>query len=236
MPTSRDRKAVSRRPRRSHDVADQTRRRLARSLTRELHEALFARFEREYRAGKRPEIIKYLEQAGDDRVVCLRELVKLDIEYQWKLGQEAIVEDYFEQFPELATASQAIDDLVEEELIVRQRLGKLPTRSELRCRFPEDSARLVALLEALPKSTRSGRSAISTELDTMASLSTMSGGGFTRIVVISAENRGFVDLGSLTEITGGATLIWADGVGSIASDGLVWGLVTGFTPDDHQHR
>ena len=135
------------------------------------HEALFARFEREYRAGKRPEIIKYLEQAGADRVVCLRELVKLDIEYQWKLGQEAIVEDYFEQFPELATASQAIDDLVEEELIVRQRLGKLPTRSELRRRFPEDSARLVAMLDALPKSTRSGRSAISTELDTMASLS-----------------------------------------------------------------
>ena len=48
----------------------------------------------------------------------------------------------------------------------------------------------------------------------LSNVTTMSGGGFTRTVVISAENGGFVDLGSLTEITGGATLMWADGVGS----------------------
>jgi WD40 repeat protein/serine/threonine protein kinase len=60
------------------------------------------RFEREWQGGTPPRIGSFLADAtGARRLTLLRELIRLDIAYRSKLGEERRIEDYLADFPEL---------------------------------------------------------------------------------------------------------------------------------------
>lgn len=65
-------------------------------------ERIVARFEKEWFAGKRPEIERFLPAAGELRPVLLAELVQVDLEFRTKAGETCGIEDYLGRFPELA--------------------------------------------------------------------------------------------------------------------------------------
>ncbi len=105
-------------------------------------------FEHAWRCGNRPDIAEYLEQVNvEDRDYCVRELVMMDLEYQWNYGREAYVEDYLVRFPQLAQSADGYDGLLAEELRARRRVGKLPTTKERERRFPHDLQRFESILD-----------------------------------------------------------------------------------------
>ncbi len=114
------------------------------------HEDLLWQFEHAWRCGNRPDIAEYLEQVNvEDRDYCLRELVMMDLEYQWNDGRESYVEDYLVRFPQLAVPADGYDGLLAEELRARRRVGKLPTAKERERRFPHDLQRFDAILTSV---------------------------------------------------------------------------------------
>src|SRR5262249_59256728 len=68
------------------------------------------RFEAAHKAGQRPQIECYLGQTPDpERLVLLRELLGVDLEYRRKRGEEVTPQEYCRQFAEYAVL---ISDLV----------------------------------------------------------------------------------------------------------------------------
>ena len=60
------------------------------------------RFERKWKRGKTPSIEEFLgELQGPARVALLHELIRIDLEYQWRTGDQRKVESYGREFPEL---------------------------------------------------------------------------------------------------------------------------------------
>lgn len=85
---------------------------------------------------------------GASRERLVRELVKIDLEYRWRRGEQVRVETYAERFLELARRDSSSMDLIAEEIRVRILVGRPPTRDELIGRFPELDAELSELLAA----------------------------------------------------------------------------------------
>ena len=81
-------------------------------------------FDNEWRSGRRPEIEKYLSQETESkfRLIVLRELVCIDLEYRLKAKETARIESYIERFPELQD-DQATLELIAHENLVRSNLN-----------------------------------------------------------------------------------------------------------------
>jgi eukaryotic-like serine/threonine-protein kinase len=60
------------------------------------------RFEERWRSGPRPELHDYLEGAGPERIALLRELLKVDLEYRLRRGEQPAAADYGRQFADEA--------------------------------------------------------------------------------------------------------------------------------------
>src|SRR5262249_56789684 len=95
------------------------------------------RFEQAWQAGGPAELADFLPPAGDpQRLPCLHELVKVDLEMRWRRGQPVVLEYYLEKFPELRPASSLPPALVYEEYLVRHLHGDKPALSAYQGRFP----------------------------------------------------------------------------------------------------
>ena len=81
------------------------------------------------------------------RGMLVAELIKVDLEFRWH-GRRApkLVEDYVEQFPELASGGELPCDLIYEEYHVRRQSGDSPTAEDYYQRFPRQVAQLKKLL------------------------------------------------------------------------------------------
>src|SRR5262245_39119976 len=58
------------------------------------------RFERAWRSGSPPDLGDYLAGTGDERVVLFCELLKVELEYRLKRGEQPAAEEYRQRFPE----------------------------------------------------------------------------------------------------------------------------------------
>jgi eukaryotic-like serine/threonine-protein kinase len=77
-------------------------------------------FEAAWRRGPRPALAPFLgDEQGGRRLALLAELVRIDLEYRWKAGDAAGLEDYLADFPELRGADGALPD---ELVLYAQRL------------------------------------------------------------------------------------------------------------------
>jgi serine/threonine-protein kinase len=75
---------------------------------------LVADFEAAWVEGRNPEIATHLPTVGGDiRSAALLELVRLDVEYRQRAGQQPLIDEYLADFPELALDVRALDSLAE---------------------------------------------------------------------------------------------------------------------------
>jgi serine/threonine protein kinase len=113
------------------------------------------RYEQACRSGDGAELEQFLPPASDGRrLAALHELVKLDLEVQWRRGRQVRVEDYLPRFPELGTARTVPAELIVAEFRARTLYGDQPALDVYQRRFPdqfpecERLAREGALMEA----------------------------------------------------------------------------------------
>jgi WD40 repeat protein len=84
-------------------------------------EAIYDRFEQEWDTHGDARIEDYLPPEGSpDRAAVLPELVKIDIERRWSVGQQTHIEDYVRTFPELAPDGVVPINLINHEAEVRR--------------------------------------------------------------------------------------------------------------------
>ena len=89
------------------------------------------------------------------QAVILRELIKVDLERRWRVGQPKKLEDYCCEYRDV-TDSTGIPplDLIQEEYRVRCRYGDAPQHDEFACRFQIDRAKLIDALTSIDRLRR----------------------------------------------------------------------------------
>ncbi|MGH7127517.1 MAG: serine/threonine-protein kinase, partial [Planctomycetaceae bacterium] len=98
------------------------------------------------RNGEPPSIAAALPDAGELRRVALVELIKIDLEYRW--GEHNLpkrIDEYLEEFPELAEGGVPAD-LIYEEFHLRRRSGLNVDPQEYLDKFPAQARELDCLL------------------------------------------------------------------------------------------
>ncbi|HTQ40452.1 MAG TPA: serine/threonine-protein kinase [Pirellulales bacterium] len=90
------------------------------------------------------------------RSLTLIELIKIDLEYRWQHHElPKQVEEYVEEFPELASAGEIPCELICEEYRVRRLTADPPRSDEYYTRFPRQANRLKRMLAIDPNRTAS---------------------------------------------------------------------------------
>jgi serine/threonine protein kinase len=81
------------------------------------------------------------------QAVILRELIKVDLERRWRVGQPKKLEDYCREYPDVTDATGIPPlDLIQAEYRVRCRYGDAPSHDEFARRFEIDRAKLMDVL------------------------------------------------------------------------------------------
>jgi serine/threonine protein kinase len=110
-------------------------------------------FDAAWRHGDVPSIEAFLPPAGaTGRRKVLDELIKIDLEYRWRHGDNRPgprLEDYVARFAELSPLESLPLELIGEEYRVRQRWGDRPSPAEYEARFAWLGAPLRQLLAAI---------------------------------------------------------------------------------------
>jgi serine/threonine-protein kinase len=117
-------------------------------------ESIVAAFEDAWSRGERPLLDAFLPPEGRLWLPVLVELVHADLENRLKLGQEARVETYLKNYPELLRDAVVVQELIAAEYRFRQRQGSALDVEEYRQRFPQYSDDMVSRLSSPPSSPR----------------------------------------------------------------------------------
>jgi len=104
---------------------------------------VISRFEADWQAGNRPDLLIVWTAHRDQGVSLLKELIHIDLEYRFREQDELSLERYLERFPELLSDRQACADLVLAELEQQQLQHGLAFESCLQ-RFPNLRLELLA--------------------------------------------------------------------------------------------
>jgi serine/threonine protein kinase/tetratricopeptide (TPR) repeat protein len=128
---------------------------------------LIDRFEAAWQKGEPLAVWEFLssldtseeESNGVNRAVLARELVKIDLEYRWRLSPQSegrsepadalrclTLENYAAECPELGSSAELPSDLIAEEYRVRQLWGDHPARDVFLAQFPGRADGLIGLL------------------------------------------------------------------------------------------
>jgi len=90
------------------------------------------------------------------RQLALKELIKIDLEYRWQHHElPKQVEEYLEEFPDLAEDGGVPCDLIYEEFHLRRQTENPPTPEDFYSRFPNQSTRLRRMMSLDPNRTAS---------------------------------------------------------------------------------
>ena len=101
-------------------------------------ESAIRKYERLLKTGQEVSIEKLLPTDGTAvRLKVLSAIVKLDMEAKWKSGQQRLVEEYLNKWPELTNSASTIGELLRAEYEARAEFDKAPTLDELTLRFPD---------------------------------------------------------------------------------------------------
>ena len=112
--------------------------------------------EQSWRAAGRAELAQFLPPPDNpSRERALVTLIKVDQEYSWRSGEPKQLEAYLDEWPELNTSPQAVEELLTAESLTRALLDSTPTAEELQTRFPKFSQQInLAAIEAEAKTQR----------------------------------------------------------------------------------
>ena len=110
-------------------------------------EQVVERFESAWRTGRSPEVASYVTLQGAFRIALTLELAATDIEWRWRSGRAAAVEDYLSKFPEFSHDLDAIVQLAVCEYCASRRAGRAVEPTEFLRRFPQAAQRLGSALD-----------------------------------------------------------------------------------------
>ena len=106
-------------------------------------------FQQAWDDGDIPALPDYCTQVpAAARKLLLTELIKIDLENRWSMGLRRLIEDYFDDFPELEEDTPA--ELIFEEFHIRRISGDSLTPDEMVQRFPKRRAQLMSLMAVSP--------------------------------------------------------------------------------------
>ncbi len=104
-------------------------------------------FDQGWADGLLEERARTLPPAGTPlRLAALAELVKIDLEHQWRAGRRPRLEEYLRRFPELGDPGAVAPDLIQAEYEVRKQFGDPADLADFRRRFPRQADELGRLL------------------------------------------------------------------------------------------
>jgi tetratricopeptide (TPR) repeat protein len=106
-------------------------------------------FEEAWRAGPRPAIEDFLPPPGPHRKAAVQELVQVDLERRWRLGEPAGAEGYLQRFPELRDDPAAAAEVIAAEARLRRECQPGLDPAECFHRFPEYESALRPHLQNL---------------------------------------------------------------------------------------
>jgi eukaryotic-like serine/threonine-protein kinase len=90
------------------------------------------------------------------RHLALKELIKIDLEYRWQHHEmPKQVEEYIDEFPDLAEDGEVPCDLIYEEFHLRRQGENPPSPQDYYNRFPKQSIRLKRMMSLDPNQTTS---------------------------------------------------------------------------------
>ena len=90
------------------------------------------------------------------RQLALKELIKIDLEYRWQHHElPKQVEEYLEEFPDLAEDGEVPCELIYEEFHLRRQCEDPPSLEDYYARFPNQSKRLQRMMSMDPNRTTS---------------------------------------------------------------------------------
>jgi serine/threonine protein kinase len=120
---------------------------------------LLDRFEKAWQEHPNPrdavDLADYLPRPKDPlRPLALQELIKCDLEFRWKRGQNLTLETYLQRYPELGPASALTPELIYEEYRARHSYGDKPALPLYQARFPEQFPQVQRLVELQVQHTR----------------------------------------------------------------------------------
>ncbi|MBY0526905.1 MAG: protein kinase [Gemmataceae bacterium] len=109
------------------------------------------RFDQGWQYGRAPSLAEALSSLPQaDRPKALQELIKLDLEYQWRRpsdqGGRFLLDHYVARHPELGPLDRLSVDLIGAEYWARQRWGDRPRHAEYATRFACQQAAVLATL------------------------------------------------------------------------------------------
>lgn len=129
----------------------------------ELIESLLLEFDQVWHKNGSGEIETFVRRAPNEiRDLLLLELIKIDLEYRWKNGEHRLVEEYLVEFPEIGSVDDLPVELIEEEIICRQRFAANPEYSEFEKRFPNRASRFQSLINSPDSKKKTVKKSLST--------------------------------------------------------------------------
>ena len=119
------------------------------------------KFEEAWKRVSTPDIIPLLRPAGDPlRLRMLVELVRIDQEHRWRIGDKRHLEDYLKDWPELLARPRAMTELLQYECLTRFCHDDPPQPADVSTRYPQlveqidlDQLRVQAAAEKCDPST-----------------------------------------------------------------------------------
>ena len=111
-------------------------------------DAWLVEFGEQWGDGALPERARRLPPTSSWRLPALCEMVKIDLERQWGLGNRLSLETYLQEYPELGNPSDVSADLIQAEYEVRNQFGAAADLDEYARRFPAQIDELRRLIAA----------------------------------------------------------------------------------------
>src|SRR5688572_30088769 len=109
-------------------------------------EELIKQFEDAWQLGQPPSISSFLLDNSDVRPALLVELIHVDMEFRFKLGLGARVEDYLALYPELTEDAMVVVDLLATEYRLRRWKQEHVQLVDVARRFPQHRPAILARL------------------------------------------------------------------------------------------
>lgn len=104
---------------------------------------LIGQLESRWRQGQPVKLAELdLPVPGVLRKRALVELIKVDQDFRFRAGEPRRLEEYFREWPELAASPAIAAELITAECLTQAAHGSVPTREEVRARFPELSDKI----------------------------------------------------------------------------------------------
>ncbi len=113
---------------------------------RQVLESWLVEFDQRWDEGLLANRLDQIPPGSSWRLPALAEMVKIDLERQWRRGRQVSLESYLEEFPELGSPGDVSIDLIQVEYEVRCQFGAPLTLEDYLRRFPHQAGELARLI------------------------------------------------------------------------------------------